>query len=160
MCIRDSSPDLGLAEAYLQSGQYHGALEEFSRLSQKAYHATHDSPIAWGRAQRGRARALVLLGRHEEAVRAFEEALRMDLRGDLRYGGAVQDCLELTSVHRHLGDESQAEQALQQARVVAVRPSHHAMIDAFIEGSPIPVDHARWSDIPLPAKGGPLARSG
>lgn len=158
--LRDDSPDLGLAEAYLRCGRYQAALEEFNSTTRREWDPTGDSPIAWGRAERGRARSLVLLGRHEEAVVAFERALKMDLQGDLRFGGAVHDCLELTSVHRHLGDEVRAQQTLQQATVMAVRPCHREMIDAFVSGSPISVERALWSDVPVPARDGGSTSSG
>ncbi len=152
--LRDDSPELGLAEAYLRRGRYQAALDEFCGTTRRAWDPTRDSPVARGRAERGRARALVLLGRHEEAVGAFERALEVDVQGDLRFGGAVHDCLELTSVHRHLGHELLANQALEQARVVAVRSSHRAMIDAFVKGAPISAERAQWSDVPLSPKDG------
>ncbi len=152
--LRDDSALLGLAEAYLQQGRYHAALDEFSGITEHKWDPGRDSPVARGRAERGRARALVLLGRHREAVCAYERALSMDLQGDLRFGGAVHDCLELTCVFRHLNEPEQAAQALEQARVVAVRPDHRHMIDAFVSGSPVSAARALWSDVPVPVSEG------
>lgn len=158
--LRDDSLVLGLAEAYLQHGRYQAALNEFSGITEHDGDPGQDSPVARGRAERGRARALVLLGRHREAVGAYERALSMDLQGDLRFGGAVHDCLELTRVYRHLKEPDRAAQALEQAKVVAVRADHHHMIEAFISGSPFSVARALWCDVPVPVAEGVQPASG
>ena len=93
--LADDTAALGLAEAYLLSGAHRAALTEFEQLTRSSRPGqADDSPLARGRAERGRARALALGGRVQEAIDAYDVAFCHDVRGDLSSGAAILDRLE------------------------------------------------------------------
>ena len=147
--LTDDAAALGLAEAYLLSGDHRAALAEFEQLTRATRTGqTDDSPLARGRAERGRARALALAGRIREAIDAYDVAFRWDMRGDLSAGAAILDCLERARLMTEVGDEGHALQLVETATVLAVSREQRAMVDAFRRGQPLPSAQTRWLDVP------------
>lgn len=151
--LGDDLAALGLAEAYLLTGEYEAALAEFTSLASPRRCPERDSPLAVGRVERGRARALVLLGRANEALEGYERALQWDLRGDLSQGGAVLDCLEAASIERHRGAHEASAQWAEQASVLAVGAEQREMVRLFCSGTPLSSAQTRWCAVPRLPRG-------